>query len=545
MSTEASTVEEGRFRSYLDYYLTRARTQIQSNFQYRVATYMWLVGMLAEPIVYLVVWTTIADQQGGSVQGITTGEFAAYYIVWTLVRNMNIVFTPYGWEWRIREGELSAALLRPLHPIHDDIAGFAGWKVVTIILWLPIAAVLWIAFDPSIDIRAAEIAAFSVAIWGAYLIRTMFLTSLGMVTFWTTRVSALFELAVGLELLLSGRLVPLPLMPAWAEDVANVLPFKWSFYFPIQTLVGDLSNRELLEGLGIQLLWIAALTGLVPRRLAVRDQALLGGRELGVSLMRIGRLAWLFFKVGSLNELQYRANFFIQLLQSAVSVGVALVVLALVYSQTTELNGWSESELMIVLGIQILLGGVIRTTIQPNMQRLMEDVRDGKLDFALTKPEDSQVLVSIRNVQIWRAVDVIAGAAVLAYGIDGLDTTVGVGNVLLFLGLLLLGAVTIYCFWLVIATLAFWIVNVWEIIELFDGIYQAGRWPTSIFPGWLRFGVTFIFPLAFAITIPAEAITSRLEWSTVGIAIGFAAILFAFTRWWWGFGLRRYSGASA
>jgi len=278
VSAEVSTVEEGRFRSYLDYYLTRARTQIQSNFQYRVATYMWLVGMLAEPIVYLVVWTTIADQQGGSVQGITTGEFAAYYIVWTLVRNMNIVFTPYGWEWRIREGELSAALLRPLHPIHDDIAGFAGWKVVTIILWLPIAAVLWIAFDPSIDIRAAEVAAFCVAIWGAYLIRTMFLTSLGMVTFWTTRVSALFELAVGLELLLSGRLVPLPLMPAWAEDVANVLPFKWSFYFPIQTLVGDLSNRELLEGLGIQLLWIVVLTGLflVVWRFAIRRYSAVG-----------------------------------------------------------------------------------------------------------------------------------------------------------------------------------------------------------------------------------------------------------------------------
>ena len=278
MSADVSTIEEGRLRSYLDYYLTRARTQIQSNFQYRVATYMWLIGMLAEPIVYLVVWTTIADQQGGSVQGITTGEFAAYYIVWTLVRNMNIVFTPYGWEWRIREGELSAALLRPLHPIHDDIAGFAGWKVVTIILWLPIAAVLWIAFDPSIDLRAAEIAAFCVAIWGAYLIRTMFLTSLGMVTFWTTRVSALFELVVGIELLLSGRLVPLPLMPAWAEDVANVLPFKWSFYFPIQTLVGDLSNRELLEGLGIQLLWIIVLTGLflVVWRFAIRRYSAVG-----------------------------------------------------------------------------------------------------------------------------------------------------------------------------------------------------------------------------------------------------------------------------
>jgi ABC-2 type transport system permease protein len=261
--------------------------------------------------------------------------------------------------------------------------------------------------------------------------------------------------------------------------------------------------------------------------------------------MRVVRLSWLFFKLGSLNELQYRANFFIQLLQSAVAVGTAIVVLALVYSHTDELNGWSESELLVVLAIQILLGGIINTSIQPNMQRFMEEVRDGKLDFALTKPEDSQVLVSVRDVRIWRAVDVLAGGIVLAYAISGLEQDVGVGDALLFLGLLAVGTLAIYCFWIVIATLAFWIVNVWEILELFQGIYQAGRWPATIFPGWLRFGITFLVPLAFAITVPAEAVTSRLEWSTVALALGFAVVLFAFTRWWWGFGLRRYSGASA
>jgi ABC-2 type transport system permease protein len=261
--------------------------------------------------------------------------------------------------------------------------------------------------------------------------------------------------------------------------------------------------------------------------------------------MRALRLGWTFFRIGALNELQYRANFFIQLLQSAVAVGTAVVVLALVYSHTDDLNGWSESELLVVMGIQILLGGIIATSIQPNMQRLMEDVREGTLDFALTKPEDSQVLVSVREVRLWRAVDVLAGGAVLGYGIAGLDRGVGLGDALLFLALLALGAVTIYCFWLVIATLAFWIVNVWEIIELFQGIYLAGRWPVSIFPAWLRVGLTFIVPLAFAITVPAEAVTSRLEWSTVGLAVGFTAAFFAFTRWWWRFGLRFYSGASA
>ena len=272
------TEEVGRIRSLVDFYLVRGRTQIQGEFQYRVATYFWMIGMLAEPIVYLVVWTTIAEQQGGAVQGITVGEFAAYYIVWTLVRQMNIVFTPYGWEWRIREGILSAALLRPLHPLHDDIAGFAGWKFVVIIFWLPIAAVLWIAFDPVIDPSLLEVVVFSIAIWGAYLIRTMFLSMLGMITFWTTRVSAIFELAIAVELLLSGRLVPMPLMPDWAEQLAAVLPFQWTFYFPIFALVGDFSTGELLGGLAMQALWIAVLTAMtaVLWRFAVRHYSAVG-----------------------------------------------------------------------------------------------------------------------------------------------------------------------------------------------------------------------------------------------------------------------------
>jgi ABC-2 type transport system permease protein len=278
MSTLEPLPEASRARAYTDYYLTRGRTEIQSQFQYRAANYLWMIGMVAEPVIYLVVWTTIAEEHGGQVQGIPVGVFAAYYIVWTLVRNMNIVFTPYGWEWRIREGMLSAALLRPLHPLHDDIAGFAGWKFVVILMWLPVAAVLWIAFDPVLDPSALEIVVFAVAIWGAYLIRTMFLSLLGMITFWTTRVSAIFELAIALELLLSGRLVPLTVMPGWAEDIAAVLPFQWTFYFPIWTLVGDFSTAELLGGLAMQALWVAILTGLamVVWRFAIRHFSSVG-----------------------------------------------------------------------------------------------------------------------------------------------------------------------------------------------------------------------------------------------------------------------------
>jgi ABC-2 type transport system permease protein len=263
MSTQPVTVPQvGRLRSGVDFYLTLMRTAITSQFQYRAANYLYMLGMIAEPVIYLVVWSTIADQSGGSVQGFTPAEFAAYYIVWTLVRNMNIVFAGPAWEWRIRQGELSGWLLQPVHPLHRDIAWFAGWKVVMIVLWIPIAVALTLIFDPALDPTVQEMAVFAVAIWGAYLIRTMFMSALGMICFWTTRGAAIFDLYMTLELLLSGRLVPLPLMPDWVQTLAWFFPFQWAFYFPIESLVGDLTTRELIGGLGMQLAWILVGYGL-------------------------------------------------------------------------------------------------------------------------------------------------------------------------------------------------------------------------------------------------------------------------------------------
>jgi ABC-2 type transport system permease protein len=269
----------GPVRGYLDYYLTSMRIAIATQFQYRVANYFYMIGMVAEPVIYLVVWSTIARQQGGEVGGITPGQFAAYYIVWTLVRNMNIIFTPYGWEERIRTGELSGMLLRPMHPIHADLGFFAGWKFVVIVLWLPIAAVLSLLFQPDLQPRLINVVVFAFAIWGAYLIRSVNYWILGMVTFWTTRVGPIFQLVFTAELLLSGRLVPLSLMPDSAQRLADVLPFKWTFGFPIEALVGHLPESELIGGLAMQALWVAigAIGVRVVWRFAIRHYGAVGG----------------------------------------------------------------------------------------------------------------------------------------------------------------------------------------------------------------------------------------------------------------------------
>jgi ABC-2 type transport system permease protein len=257
------------------------------------------------------------------------------------------------------------------------------------------------------------------------------------------------------------------------------------------------------------------------------------------------RLAAVYFRLGVMNEMQYRANFFIAAFQSLLAVGVGLAVLALVYSHTATLNGWTESELLVIVGVQILLGGVVHAAIQPNMERIADEVRDGKLDFALTKPQDSQLIVSVRQLNIWQGVDVVSGAIIVGVGVSRLHLSFDVGRTLAFVALLGIGALLLYCFWLVLATGAFWVVNMWFLSELFEGMYQTGRWPIGVYPGWLRYSMTYLVPVGLAVTVPAQALTHRLHWTTAAVALGFAVVVAVFARWFWRFGLRRYSGASA
>lgn len=253
----------------------------------------------------------------------------------------------------------------------------------------------------------------------------------------------------------------------------------------------------------------------------------------------------MFFRVGAMNELQYRVNFFLQLFQSMLAVGTGLISLWLIFSHTSSLHGWNPAQLLIVMGVFTMMGGVIQTTIQPNMTQLITDIQQGTFDYALTKPADAQLLASVRQVAIWEAVDVLTGAVVLVIGVLRLQSQVGIGEAASFLAMLLVGAALIYCFWMILTTLAFWVTAMWHLVELFQGVYNAGRYPIGIYPGWLRYGLTFLVPVAFAVTVPSEALTGRLGGSTVALAIGLALVLAVITRVFWRFGLRRYSGASA
>ncbi len=253
-----------------------------------------------------------------------------------------------------------------------------------------------------------------------------------------------------------------------------------------------------------------------------------------------------FFRLGLLNIMQYRSDFFVSLLNVLITLGTQLLGLQVIFGQTADLRGWTADDLIVLVGIHMFVGGLLGLVIRPSMQALMEGIRLGTFDFVLTKPVDSQLFTSVQKVAPQSTTDMLFGLGVVILGMTRLGLEIPAGSVVLFITMLLAGVVIIYSFMLILSTMAFWFVRLDNVLVIFQTMFgNAGSWPISIYPGWLRTTLTFFVPVAFAVTIPAESLTGRLDATTALLTVALAVAFFTGARAFWRFALRHYTGASA
>ena len=237
-------------------YAQQFRTSFASMLQYRASLVIWLIGHVLEPLIYLVVWSAVSRSSGGSVGGYGAAEFAAYFIVLMLVNHVTYTWIMYEYEYRVRHGSLSFALLRPVHPIHADIADNISSKVVTLPLILAAAVVLALLFRPAFHLVPWAAAAFLPALLLAFIVRFLMEWTLALAAFWTTRVGAINQTYFVAMLFLSGQMAPLTLLPLPLQAIAAVLPFRWTTSFPVELLLGRIGFTQALVGMAVQLAWL-------------------------------------------------------------------------------------------------------------------------------------------------------------------------------------------------------------------------------------------------------------------------------------------------
>jgi viologen exporter family transport system permease protein len=261
--------------------------------------------------------------------------------------------------------------------------------------------------------------------------------------------------------------------------------------------------------------------------------------------VRYFRLLWLFAQTEFQFAVEYRANLLLDLFEEVVVVVTSLLAVAVLFSHTGVINGWSLGQMIVLLGVYYLIQGAQSVVFEMSLERFMEHIRLGTLDFILIKPVSSQFMVSTRHVQIAQLAQAFFGLALVGFGVLQVGEAVGPGEVIRFVLTLVCGLSLVYCVVLVLATVAFWATRIENLLAIFWSFLDAGRFPVDVYPGWLRVTLSTVVPIGVAVTVPAQAVAGRLD--NLGLAlmlIGSVAV-FIFASWFWRVGVRNYTGASA
>jgi len=262
-------------------------------------------------------------------------------------------------------------------------------------------------------------------------------------------------------------------------------------------------------------------------------------------LRRYLRLLAVQLRASTLTLLQYRLDFVTEGLLEIFWAVTALIPLFVIFGERHAVAGWSFGEALLVTGWFTLLQAILEGAINPSLASVVDHIRRGTLDFVLLKPADAQFLVSTARFQPWRATNLLTAAAIFGFAFHRLGrapSLAGVGAALL---LLCSSTVLLYSLWILSVSAAFYVVKVDNLTHLFSSIFDAARWPSSIFRGLLAFLFTFVIPLALMTTYPALALLGQLSGLALVAALVGSATFAMLSRLLWLRALAKYTSASS
>lgn len=261
--------------------------------------------------------------------------------------------------------------------------------------------------------------------------------------------------------------------------------------------------------------------------------------------MQFFRLFSALFKLNVQLAMAYRADTIANILLNLMWLGWELLGLSIIFSNTTSLGGWSLGELIALLGVFRLVNTFMAALIWPNTEKFNASVRDGSLDYTLLQPVNSMFLVTFSRMTIWRVWDLLLAAVLITVGIRLSGGGATPLNVVSFLFLSVSGAVILYSLWIVMIAATFWFVKFDNNVTILQALLDTGRYPSTVYPAWLRLIVTFLIPVAVATTVPLQALRGDLSFGQILLFLGVgAASLLVATRVWKA-GVKKYSGASS
>jgi ABC-2 type transport system permease protein len=262
-------------------------------------------------------------------------------------------------------------------------------------------------------------------------------------------------------------------------------------------------------------------------------------------MRRYLRLLRAQLRISMLVALQYRADFIMDGAMEILWTSTALAPILVVFGLHRAVAGWSFGEVLVVVGFFTLLQAAMEGVLNPSFVAVVEHVRRGTMDHVLMKPADAQFLMSTARFHPWRTVNLFTATAMFVVAFRELGHPPRFGAVaaagMLFAG----AAVMLHALWTLAMCTVFYAVRTDNLTDVFSAVFDAARWPSSVFRGAVRVVLTFVIPLGLMTTVPARALLGALDPESAAVSLAEAALLAVVARLAWVRALARYTSASS
>jgi ABC-2 type transport system permease protein len=247
--------------------------------------------------------------------------------------------------------------------------------------------------------------------------------------------------------------------------------------------------------------------------------------------------------------MMFRFDFLMWGLVELFWMGVNVALIAVIYEHTQEIAGWTEYEMLLLVGSSMIVQRLLMGFFWSNLFELGRNIRSGHFDFFLAQPGELMFMVSTRKVELEGILNVFVASAIVIYAAGQLHIHPSAGVIAAYVLMILCGLAIHYSLIVLAVSLTFWIVKSEGLEGSYFTLTEFSRLPREAYRGLFKGAASVVFvyalPVVVVSNVPARALIDGINIHNALWLLGVTIVWLAFAVAVFHRGLRRYSSASS
>lgn len=223
------------------------QTSIQSEWQYRLKSVVWVINGSVTPILLMSIWLVVSQ---ASKLSLSSSQIITYYLLSIIMGRITQVWSLEDVGRDIRMGEFSFKMVKPYSYLLEEMGKSIGHKIIRLATLVPVMGFLFLILRSHIQIELSLsgvlFAVFAIIL--GFLLNFIWENFLATLVFYLHEHDSLQYLNFALYDFLSGRLIPLALLPLFVHQIVMFTPYRYFISFPIEIIQGQIPLSGILQG---------------------------------------------------------------------------------------------------------------------------------------------------------------------------------------------------------------------------------------------------------------------------------------------------------